>query len=155
MKITQSAGFTLLEMMIAIALIAVLSLGSWQGWQHWQQLRQLNDSAQQIQRLLLRLRSDAWWHNADRLVWLKPGPRWCMGAERMPDRCREQARLTLLAPWPGVSIRSVTAEMGFYGVKNTARPGNITIVSDSGERRIIVSSRGRVRICSVSEDGCR
>ena len=155
MKTTQSAGFTLLELMMVIALIAVLSLGSWQGWQRWQQLRQLNDSAQQIQRLLLRLRSDAWWHNADRVIWLKPGRYWCLGGGSIPDVCSPQARFTLLAPWPEVSIRSMTAEIGFYGVKNTARPGNITIASDAGERRILVPSRGRVRISSVSEEGHR
>ncbi|MFG1173519.1 prepilin peptidase-dependent protein [Erwiniaceae bacterium CAU 1747] len=154
MKINQSAGFTLLELLIVMALIAVLSLGSWQGWQRWQQMRQLNDTAQQIQRWLLRLRSDAWWHNADRVTWLKPGRRWCLGSGKQPDTCSPHSRLTLLAPWPEVSILSVTAEMGFYGVKNTARPGNVTIGSDAGERRIIVSSRGRVRICSVSEEGC-
>lgn len=140
---------------MVIALLAVLSLGSWQGWQRWQQMSQLNDSAAQIQRLLLRLRSDAWWHNADRLVWLKSGRRWCLGGGKVPDVCSAHSRLTLLVPWPEVSIRAVTMDMGFYGVKNTARPGSITIGSDAGERRIIVSSRGRVRVCAVSEEGCR
>lgn len=149
------SGFTLLEMMMVIALVAVLSTGSWQGWQRWQQQQQLNDSARQIQRLLMRIRSDAWWHNAARLIWLKPGEPWCLGSGAVPDTCGTQARLRLLAPWPGVSVRSLTAEMGFYGQMNTARPGSVVIASEAGIRRIIVSSRGRVRICPHSEETCR
>ncbi|HBT30281.1 MAG TPA: prepilin-type cleavage/methylation domain-containing protein, partial [Erwinia persicina] len=63
MKKQNLNGFTLLEMMVVLTLLALLSLSGWSGWQRWQQRQQLNDSAQQIQRLLFRLRSDANWHN--------------------------------------------------------------------------------------------
>lgn len=155
MKTTTVSGFTLLEMVVVIALVAVLSMGSWQGWQRWQQLQQLNDSARQVQRLLIRIRTDAWWHNTDRSVWLMSGDPWCMGSGTVVKNCDAPARLQLLAPWPDVSVSALTSEMRFYGRKNTARPGSIVIVSPSGERRIIVSSRGRVRICPQSETLCR
>jgi len=155
MKIKNAAGFTLLELMLVITLVAILSMGSWYSWQHWQQRRQLNDSAQQIQRLLLRMRSDAWWHNSERLLWLKPGKPWCLGSGRKPEQCHNASRLVLRAPWPDITVHSVTAELGFYGIKNTARPGHIVIKGTAGERRIIVSARGRVRICPQSEEQCQ
>lgn len=153
MKKQNLNGFTLLEMMVVLTLLALLSLSGWSGWQRWQQRQQLNDSAQQIQRLLFRLRSDANWHNVDHILWLKRGARWCLGAG--PVRCDRSLRHTLLAPHAGVNIRSLTAGMGFYGLNNTARPGSIVIASEAGERRIIVSSRGRVRTCRQTEEACR
>lgn len=140
---------------MVIALVSVLSLGAWQGWQQWQLLQQLNDSARQVQGLLLRVRSDAWWHNADRLIWLKPGNPWCLGSSAAAKSCDIPAPQRLLAPWPDVSLRSMTAEMGFYGRKNTARPGSIVIASRAGVRRIIVSTRGRVRVCPQTETLCQ
>lgn len=155
MKTTRMSGFTLMELMIVLVLVALLSMGAWQGWQHWQQHQQLLDSARQIQHLLLRLRSEAWWHNVDRTLWLKAGTRWCLGGGSEPGNCAAAGPRWLLAPWPGVTVRSLTAELGFYGVKNTARPGSVVIASEAGERRIIVSSRGRIRSCSPGEALCR
>ena len=154
MKIKHPGGFTLLEMMVVITIISLLSLGGWSGWQRWQQYQQLDDSAQQIQRLLQRLRSDANWHNRAHLLWLKPGDRWCLGAGAA-DECLRASRHTLPAPHAGVVVRALTSDLGFYGKKNTAHPGSILIASAAGERRIIVSSRGRVRICASSEENCR
>lgn len=153
MKTNNRDGFTLLEMMIVVTIVSLLSLGTWRGWLRWQQQQELNDTARQIQRLLVRLRSDANWHNAVHLLWLKPGVRWCLGAGA--DRCSGMTTHTLLAPYPDVSVRRLTQGLGFYGKKNTAHPGSILIASVAGERRIIVSSRGRVRICPPSEEHCR
>lgn len=155
MKKTTMSGFTLLEMMIVIVLVAILSVGSWQGWQRWQQLQQLDDTARQVQRLLMRMRNDAWWHNTDRPVWLATGDPWCLGSRPVGNICDSAGHLRMLAPWPDVSVRALTAEMGFYGRKNTARPGSIVIASSAGTRRIVVSSRGRVRICPQSEVLCQ
>jgi len=153
MKTKNVRGFTLLEMMVVVTIVSLLSLGAWSGWHSWQQRQQLNDSAQQIQRLLQRLRSDANWHNTVHLLWLKSAGRWCLGAG-MAD-CLSITKHTLRAPHPGVSVELVTSDLGFYGKKNTAHPGSILIGNAAGKRRIVVSSRGRVRICSPSEENCR
>ncbi|MEN5018111.1 GspH/FimT family pseudopilin [Erwinia sp. Eh17-17] len=153
MKSENVNGFTLLEMMVVLAIVGLLSLGGGSSWQRWRQRQQLNDTAQQIQRLLQRVRSDANWHNATHVLWLKPGKRWCLGAG--PALCRRPTRHTLPAPHAGISVRALTADLGFYGRHNAARPGRIVIASDAGERRVIVSSRGRVRICLQSEEDCR
>lgn len=155
MKTKNLCGFTLLEMMVVVTIVSLLSLGAWSGWQRWQrwqQRQQLNDSAQQIQRLLQRLRSDANWHNTVHLLWLKPAERWCLGTG-VAD-CLSNTKHTLRAPHAGVVVQMVTSGLGFYGKKNAAHPGSILIGNSAGKRRIIVSSRGRVRICSPSEENC-
>lgn len=154
MKTRGASGFTLLEMMVVVTLISLLSLGGWRSWNNWQQQQQLNESAQQIQRLLQRIRSDANWHNVVRLLWLKSGARWCLGSGREPERCRPGMRHILLAPHPGVRVREITAGTGFYGKNSVAHAGRIVISSAAGERRVILSARGRVRICAQLEGQC-
>lgn len=155
MKILTERGFTLLEMMLVLAMVAALSSAGWHGWQRWQQRQRLDESAAQIRQLLLRLRSDANWHNAERLLWLKPGARWCFGGGPAVERCRPSSPWQMSAPWPEVRLRELSDGMGFYGKNNTAFPGHVLIASPAGERRIIVSARGRVRICAQSEERCR
>lgn len=155
MKTHNLSGFTLLEMMVVVTLVSLLSLGGWHGWNSFQQRQQLNDSALQIQRLLQRLRSDANWHNRTRLLWLKPGAGWCLGAGEDAQPCSTPGPLHLRAPYPGIVVQTLTDGMGFYGKKNAARPGRIVIAGEAGERRIIVSARGRVRICAQDSEECR
>nr|WP_237703559.1 prepilin-type N-terminal cleavage/methylation domain-containing protein [Erwinia sp. Ejp617] len=155
MKTRNVSGFTLLEMLVAIAIACLLSLGGWRGWHDWQQRQQLDDCAQQIRHLLQRIRSDANWHNAVRLLWLKPGARWCLGAGSVPARCRAGMRHALPAPYPGIRVQEITAGTGFYGKNSVAHAGRIVISSPAGERRVILSARGRVRICAQSEEQCR
>lgn len=155
MKNETEGGFTLPEIMVVIVIVGLLSTGAWHGWQSWQQKHQLDDCARQIQRLLMRLRAEANWHNATHQLWLKAGKDWCIGSGTEPDVCPMRGRRTLRVPWAGVKIKTMTAEMGFFGRKNAARPGRIEIASEAGERRIILSSRGRVRICPQSEESCR
>ncbi|WP_048696921.1 prepilin peptidase-dependent protein [Erwinia piriflorinigrans] len=155
MKTRDAYGFTLLEMMLVVTIVSLLSLGGWRSWHNWQQRQQLNDSAQQIQRLLQRLRSDANWHNAVRLLWLKPGAIWCLGSGSVPTRCRPGMRYVLPAPYPEIRVAEITGGMGFYGKKSMAHAGRIVISSPAGERRVILSARGRVRICAQSEEQCR
>ncbi|WP_338495165.1 hypothetical protein [Erwinia aphidicola] len=103
--------------MVVVTLISLLSLGGWHGWNSFQQRQQLNDSALQIQRLLQRLRSDANWNNRTRLLWLKPGAGWCLGAGEGAQPCSTPGPLHLRAPYPGIVVQTLTDGMGFYGKK--------------------------------------
>lgn len=142
-------GFTLLELLVVMMIATTLTLGSIGGWQHWQQLQRLSTSARQLQHFLLRLRNDANWHNQQRLLWQRSGRNGCVGSG-LPQVCQRQ-RWVFVAPWPEVTLRSLTEGMGFYGRRNVAKPGRIVIANAAGERHIIVSSRARVRIC---QDSC-
>ncbi|MGB9098947.1 GspH/FimT family pseudopilin [Erwinia sp.] len=144
------SGFTLTELLIVMVIASILTLGAISGWQNWQQRQRLNDSARQLQHFLLRLRSEANEHNSPLLLWQGKGPGWCVGSGQLQP-CGKASRHLLPAPWPEIRLLSLTEGMGFYGRGNVARPGRIVISGDAGERHIVVSSRGRVRIC---EDNC-
>ncbi len=150
----NASGFTLLELLVVMVIASVLGFGAVSGWHRWQQHRHLNDTAAQIQHFLLRLRSEANWHNDTRLLWHLPGQKWCLGSAAVQLRCNGRSRHTLLAPWQEVRLLSLTEGVGFYGRRSMAKPGRIVISCDAGERHIIVSSRGRIRICQPAEGLC-
>ncbi|ELI8305817.1 prepilin peptidase-dependent protein, partial [Yersinia enterocolitica] len=55
-------------------------------------------------------------------------------------------------PYPDVSITiSLNKEIGFYGIRNTAQAGNIMLSNPAGHIRLIISSRGRIRLCSEGQ----
>ncbi|WP_380183978.1 prepilin peptidase-dependent protein [Kalamiella sp. sgz302252] len=140
-------GFTLAELIIVMAIASLLTISGISGWQQWQQTQRLNASARQIQHFLLRLRSEANWHNQQALLWKTSGTSWCLGSGPMQPHCSARQRKTLLAPWPEIKMVSLTEGMGFYGRRNVAKPGRIVIANAAGERHIILSSRARVRLC--------
>ncbi|WP_158783992.1 prepilin peptidase-dependent protein [Pantoea sp. BAV 3049] len=143
-------GFTLLELLVVMIIASTLTLTALVGWQNWQQQQRLNASARQLQHFLLRLRNEANWHNRQQLLWQRSGNNWCVGSGPLQLTCQRQRRV-FVAPWPEITLRSVTEGMGFYGRRNVAKPGRIVIANAAGERHIIVSSRARVRIC---QDSC-
>jgi len=146
MALMKTSGFTLTELLIVMVIASIVSLGATGGWLRWQQLQRLNDSARQVQHFLLRLRAEANEHNSQLLLWRGGNRTWCIGSGP-PLPCATPSRKILAAPWAEISLHSLTEGLGFYGRRNVAKPGRIVLVGAAGERHIIVSSRGRVRIC--------
>lgn len=151
MNSKRSAGFTLVEMMIVMVIASLLSLGVLQGWHAWQQRQHLQESADRMRQFLLYLRSDAGWHNRQRRLWVQTGSGWCIGSAQTPDG--GEAR-QLCAPWSDVVLKRVTPDIGFYGRRDVAKPGSLTLGNAAGRRRIIVASRGRIRLCQPAEPEC-
>lgn len=143
-----NGGFTLIELLVVMVIASVVTLGAFGSWQSWQQLQRLNDSARQIQSFLLRLRGEANERNSQQMLWRADADDagWCLGSG-LPQRCRNNARRVIFVPWSDIALQSLTEGMGFYGRRNAAKPGRIVITSPAGTRHIILSSRGRVRIC--------
>ncbi|MGV3344677.1 prepilin-type N-terminal cleavage/methylation domain-containing protein [Enterobacteriaceae bacterium LUAb1] len=146
----SNAGFTLMELMVVIVIVAVLSGGALRGWQHWQQLQHLTASARQLQLFLQRLQNDAHWHNRERRLWWRKQDRGSVGSGELP-----QTLYQFVPQWSEVNIVKMHGEPGFYGKRDTAWPGSIDIVSPAGQWRVVISAKGRIRLCQPETEGCQ
>jgi len=154
MKIAK--GFTLIETLVAISLVGTLSAAGLYGWRSWQQQQQLWQTARQVRDYLVMLRNDAWRNNRDhRVVLGQRGQQWCLQREQAVA-CQQHDPWVLIPLWPAISVKAITPGLGFYGLRDTAWAGRIYLQSPAGEWLVIVSSWGRIRMCSAKgEFACR
>lgn len=146
-------GFSLTEVLLVMMIIVTLSVSGLYGWQQWQQQQRLRLTLQQIRNYLEQLRADANWHNKDRLLSLqRSGSGWCLTYQHdSPRPCYRSGQWRLAQPFADVEIIEMTAGLGFYGLRNTAWPGHITLRNPGGEWQVIVSQWGRIRACKTGE----
>lgn len=151
----KQTGMTLVELMLVMMLAGCLSGFSVSSWYHYQQMLRLEESAQELLTFLTHLQADANWHNTTALVWIKPGSPWCIGSGTLPAQCdSDDATRWQWGPrYPEILLQEYTQKsIGLYGLRATAQSGHITINNSAGSVRLIISSLGRLRLCS---DGVR
>jgi prepilin peptidase dependent protein A len=142
-------GMTLIEIVLVLALVAMCARWSLHGWQQYQQVLRLVDSAQQLRHFLTQQQRVANWYNHNRLLWVIPGVSGCVGMGVRPPRCSQASSGYFMIKAPDVVLSDFTDKtLGFYGVRNTAQAGHILLESPAGRVRVILSSHGRIRLCS-------
>jgi prepilin peptidase dependent protein A len=146
-------GFTLIETMVAVALIVILSGIGITGWRTWQAQQRLWQTALQVRHFLEMLRDDANWHNRERLILAsRSEDAWCLHTQELQTSCSIDSPYLMRPVWPEVNLVEITPLLGFYGLRNTAWGGHIRVASDAGEWRIVVSGWGRIRMCQGAAD---
>ncbi|MBQ4769178.1 prepilin peptidase-dependent protein [Pectobacterium versatile] len=153
----QQRGFTLLELLVVLTIVALMAGGGLHGWIQYQQAIRLEQSAQQLLDFLSRVQANAYWHNETRTAKLIPqGELWCMVAgqneKQAEDSCRENHPGQFVRRTQDVVLAKFTSNIfTFFGLRNAAQAGHISLSNSAGQLRLIISVRGRMRLCSESQ----
>lgn len=138
-----------------MSIAVTVTTGGIVGWRRWHQARALRETAWQLQTLLIDLRAQATWQNKNLTLWVIQSTPWCVGAGAQPVQgCSGHHRQQLIAPWPAIRIFELRGEPGFYGRRDVAKAGSILFGTAQKKLRLMISSRGRIRLCAEKESAC-
>ncbi|EEQ11366.1 prepilin peptidase-dependent protein [Yersinia mollaretii] len=152
-RLIKQKGISLIEVLLVIALVGVMATWGAQSWHHYRQREKLADSARQLLAYLTHLQVQVNRNNDTALLWIQKNRLGCLGSGNNPATpCSALAGNVFILPYPDVTIAiSLQKDVGFYGVRNTAQAGSILLNSPAGRIRLIISSRGRMRLCSEGQ----
>lgn len=147
----------MLELLVVLTIVALMAGGGLHGWMQYQQAIRLEQSAQQLLDFLSRVQANAYWHNETRTVKLIPqGELWCMVAgqneKQAEETCRENHLGQFVRRTQDVVLAKFTSNVfTFFGLRNAAQAGHISLSNSAGQLRLIISVRGRIRLCSEAQ----
>ncbi|ACX89133.1 prepilin peptidase-dependent protein [Pectobacterium parmentieri] len=153
----QQRGFTLLELLVVLTIVALMAGGGLHGWVQYQQAIRLEQSAQQLLDFLSRVQANAYWHNETQTVKLQQqGALWCIvigqSEKQVEDVCRENHPRQFVRRSQDVVLATFTSNVfTFFGLRNAAQAGHISLSNAAGKLRLVISVRGRMRLCSESQ----
>ncbi|WP_323639188.1 prepilin peptidase-dependent protein [Pectobacterium polonicum] len=153
----QPRGFTLLELLVVLTIVALMAGGGLHGWIQYQQAIRLEQSAQQLLDFLSRVQANAYWHNETQTVkFQQQGMLWCIvigqGEKQVEDVCRENHPRQFVRRSQDVVLATFTSNVfTFFGLRNAAQAGHISLSNAAGQLRLVISVRGRMRLCSESQ----
>ncbi|MDP1708618.1 MAG: GspH/FimT family pseudopilin [Gammaproteobacteria bacterium] len=159
--VAPHAGFSLIELMVTIAVLAVLLGIAIPSFQSMLEKQRLVGAAEQLYEDLQYARTEAIKRNANVFVSFTTGSNWCYGIALATCTCGTAGSCQLSGVdkvVSGTDFRGVSLESNFGGStrfeprRGTVPGGNgtATLSSNYGSIKIIVGSLGRVRICSDS-----
>lgn len=146
----KQRGMSLIEILVVIVLIAICSLWGLRGWQDYQQALRLEQNAQRLRLYLVGLQTQANLYNRSIIIWAIGGLQGCVGYSVRPENCAAFANEPrFVVSEPNLELFDFSDKvMGFYGIRNAAQAGHITLRNSAGSIRLVLSARGRIRLCS-------
>ena len=145
--VLSGCGFTLVEIVVALALFSILAAIAIPQWGALLPTFRLNSSARQIQSELNRVKARAVSENTNfRLVFLAAS----YSIERDNGTGYETTGESKPLP-EGIDVRSTTTSTLGFTARGTATPGTggtvkLCNIKEAG-KNVVVSSTGRIRIC--------
>lgn len=146
----RDSGYTLLELLLVLTLTALLMLAGSYGWRQHQSARQLTSSAQQLLDFIVRQQWHAAWGNRRCRLTAITGDRWQLRGDPQCSLVRGAAETArCIAPYTDVHLSvSMVGELSLGGVRHTAGAAHLVLSNSAGRLRVVLSGRGRVRLCS-------
>ncbi len=158
----QNSGFTLIELMVTIAVLAILLGIAIPSFQGTLDKRRIIGAAEQIYADLQYARSEAIKRNATVRVSFQTGTNWCYGITTLAscnchtaDNCQLDGvnKVVVGADFRNVTLSTggVTTTVAFTPQRGTANALTASLLRSTSPALsvgVIVSSLGRVRICS-------
>ncbi|ACT08016.1 conserved hypothetical protein [Dickeya chrysanthemi Ech1591] len=148
----RQRGFSLLELIIVITIVALLTSGGMYSWLAYRQALQLEQHARHLLAFMGRVQANAYWRNQTDTLWIKSANgNWCMGNGAEPAACPPESTSIFTRTSQDVALVETTSErLMFYGLRNAAQAGHLTLSNPAGRVRLVISARGRLRLCSES-----
>lgn len=141
----------MLELLIVIAIASSLAGGGLLAWSDYRRALRLEQGARQLLDFAGRIQAGAYWHNETRrMMLIRRDDGWCArgGASSAATDCLADDGALFLPPSRDIELEQATDEtFAFYGIRNTAQAGHITLRNPAGRVRLLISARGRLRLC--------
>lgn len=159
----QNSGFTLVELMVTVAVLAILLTIGIPSFQGTLDKRRLTGAAEQLYADLQYARTEAIKRNARVFVSFTTGTNWCYGMATTAacdctaaNSCQLDGvnKVVSSQGYRGVSLAETFdgADTHFDPRHGASDNGKATFSSSSGSIEVIVGNLGRVRICSDSSN---
>ncbi|EGY28191.1 hypothetical protein Rin_00018990 [Candidatus Regiella insecticola 5.15] len=151
--IVRQKGISLIELMLVIFLASLMAIWGGKNWYRYQQRERLVMSAQQLLSFLTQIKADADWSNRTISLWIHQANGSCVGSGSMKKiSCEEKDNKVYTPAYNDILLNTFAQnEMGFYGRRNTAQPGHFILSNSAGRIRLVISNRGRMRLCSENK----
>jgi prepilin-type N-terminal cleavage/methylation domain-containing protein len=173
MEDVRRSGFTLLELLVTLALVGSLAGLAIPAMGRWVETARLHSAAESLYQELQRARNHALTHGLTVYFSISAaGERWCYAWGELPTcDCRanestvsachsgatagEHTYRRLSSDFPSVELNTTrparSKTLRFSAVRGTASADSFVLRNRAGELRVVLSPLGRVRICATHQ----